>query len=100
MRRIHAPIGLCSLLFALSVPATATAQASEQELRDDIEALKQGQEQIRKDLDEIKKLLRTRVQPQGPPAPDVAGKVFDLGDNPLKGERTAPLTLVEFTDYQ
>ena len=30
----------------------------------------------------------------------MADVVFDLGDNPTKGSSDAPLTLIEFTDYQ
>lgn len=100
MRKTHALIGLCSLLFALGPAAGAGAQTTEQELKDEIDALKQGQEQIRKDLGEIKKLLQAQAQPRRPAAPDVKGKVFDLGDNPIKGAASARLVLVEFTDYQ
>ena len=89
------------LMLLTLLPVTATfAQATETELKDEIDALKQGQEQIRKDLEEIKKLLTARAQPQRPAGPDVNGKVFDLGDNPIVGEDTAKITLVEFTDYQ
>jgi hypothetical protein len=72
------------------------------ELEKEIEALKKGQEAIQKELAEIKRLIQTR--PAAAPArragPDVAGKTFDLRANPVKGEQTAKLTLVEFTDYQ
>ena len=51
-------------------------------------------------MDEIKKMLKERAQPRRPPAPDVSGKVFDLGETPIEGESTAKITLVEFTDYQ
>ena len=99
MRRLSTLAGWFPLLLLL--PATgAFGQATQQELQEEIEALKQGQEQIRKDLDEIKKLLTARTQPRRPTAPDVSGKVFDLGTNPVQGERTAKITLVEFTDYQ
>jgi len=99
MTRFPALTGWLTLLLVL--PGTAASgQATNQEFQDEIEALKQGQEQIQKDLQEIKKLLQARAQPQRPAAPDVAGKVFDLGDNPVKGESTAKITLVEFTDYQ
>lgn len=95
---IPALVGAC--LLALSPLSNALAQDSEQELRDEIEALKQGQKEIRSDLAEIKKLLQARPQRAAPAAPDVKGKVFDLGANPVKGASTAKLTLVEFTDYQ
>ena len=99
MKRLSTLAGWLLLLNLLPASA-AVGQATEQELQEEIEALKQGQEQIRKVLDEIKKLLTARTQPRRPTAPDVAGKVFDLGANPIQGERTAKITLVEFTDYQ
>jgi len=34
------------------------------------------------------------------PPPSGIGAVIDYGSNPVKGERTAKLTLVEFSDYQ
>ena len=102
MKRTLKSISVCLLtvLLGLAAVVQARAQASDPEIQQEIEALKQGQEQIRKDLEEIKKLLQARAQPQRPAAPDVAGKTFELGDNPVKGDSTAKLTLVEFTDYQ
>ena len=102
MKRTLKSISVCLLavLFSLTVVVQARAQTSDPELKEEVEALKKGQEQIQKDLAEIKKLLQARPQPQRPAAPDVKGKVFDLGDNPVVGEPSAKLTLVEFTDYQ
>lgn len=82
----------------LSLPGLA--QTEKAEVQRDIEALKQGQQEIQKQLAEIKKLLETRPAAAAPKGPNVAGKIFNLGDNPVKGEPTAKLTLVEFTDYQ
>lgn len=84
-------------LVALGLPAVA--QETDQELRKEIEALREGQKQIQKELAEIKRLLSTQRK-AAPAGPNVKDKVFDLGDNPVKGEQTARLTLVEFTDYQ
>lgn len=84
-------------LAALGLPVFA--QQPDEELSKEIEALKEGQQQIRKELAEIKRLLSTQRQAR-PPGPNVKDKVFDLGANPVKGEQTAKLTLVEFTDYQ
>jgi hypothetical protein len=36
---------------------------------------------------------------QAPP-PSGLGALIDYGNSPSKGERTAKLTLVEFSDYQ
>ncbi len=55
--------------------------------------------QNQKQLAEIKKLVQQRPAAR-PKGPDVKGKVFDLGANPVKGDPAAKVTLVEFTDYQ
>ncbi len=91
-------IAVAAVAFALVVPAVG--QEAEPDLRDEIESLKQGQQQIRKDLQEIKGLLQAQRRPAAPSGPNVKDKVFDLGANPVLGERTAKITLVEFTDYQ
>jgi protein-disulfide isomerase len=81
----------------LSVPPASAQQPPTDDLKKDIEALKDGQKAMQKDLEEIKTLLKSR--PAGPPPP-LQNVVLDLGKNPFKGERTAKLTLVEFSDYQ
>jgi hypothetical protein len=80
----------------LSAPLALAQQTSTDNLKKDIEGLKEGQKAIQKDLEEIKTLLKSR--PAGP-APPPQNVVLDLGKNPFKGERTAKLTLVEFSDY-
>ena len=97
--RIHHLATLALALSALlSMPGHAQTETAE--MQRDIEALKQGQQEIQKQLAEIKKLLQARPAAAAPRGPNVAGKIFNLGDNPVKGEQTARLTLVEFTDYQ
>lgn len=73
-----------------------------EELKKEIETLKQGQQQIQRQLIQILRLIQQQGQPARPQpqGPDVEGKTFELGSNPVIGENTAPLTLVEFTDYQ
>lgn len=92
---------LGALLLMLPLAGSAFAQSSDEELKQEIEALKKGQQQIQKELQEIKKLIQARPAAPPPPAgPNVKGKVFDIGANPVKGVPAAKLTLVEFTDYQ
>jgi protein-disulfide isomerase len=77
--------------------------AQDTDLRDEIEALKKGQQEIQKQLAEVMKLLKQRPAAPAQPArrgPQVEGKVFTLGANPVEGESTAKLTLIEFSDYQ
>ena len=71
------------------------------ELKQEIEELKKGQADIRKQLEEIRKLLQARpTAARAAAGPNVRNVVFDLGENLTKGEDTAKLTMVEFTDYQ
>ena len=69
-----------------------------QDLRQEIETLKEGQQAIQKALQEIKSLLSTRQAPA--PAPPPLDVLLDIGGSPFKGNRNAKLTLIEFTDYQ
>ena len=72
----------------------AAQQTSTDELKRDIQALQESLKAIQKDLQEIKGMLARPTPPSG------IGAVIDFGNSPLKGERTAKLTLVEFSDYQ
>jgi protein-disulfide isomerase len=76
---------------------SAQQQSTPEELKREIEALKAEMRAVQKDLQEIKTLLAP-LRAQQPPQPQ--NVVLDLGNRPFRGERTARLTLVEFTDYQ
>jgi len=92
--------GAALALSVAAAPAPAPAQESKDDLRKEIDALKTGQQEILKQLDEIKKLVQARQAPAAPSGPNVKDVVFNLGANPTKGPASAKLTLVEFTDYQ
>ena len=68
-------------------------------LRKDVEALKEGQTAIQKDLQEIKTLLRARPTAAAPAAAPLEA-VLSLDGAPVKGEKSAKVALVDFTDYQ
>ncbi len=93
---------IVSALFFQGISGSAQAdRQSDQELRDEIAALKQGQEKMRADLAEIKRILQQGQRPAAAPSgPNVAGKIFDLGNNPVMGNDGAKIALLEFTDYQ
>lgn len=96
-RRVSAALG--AFLLTLAPGATAFGQSSDADLKQEIEALKKGQQEIRSELQEIKRLIQSRPAAR-PSGPNVKDKVFALGENPIKGEPTAKLTLIEFLDYQ
>ncbi len=83
------------LMLCGSVRAADTTSVDEiKALRQDIEALTQGQQAIGRDIADIKKLL------QPPPRVRPIDTVLEVGDAPSKGRKDAKLTLVEFSDYQ
>ncbi len=96
-RRI--PTGAAALALPLLLAASAAAQPPSDDLKQEIEALKRGQQQIQQQLAELKRLVQQGRQP-APSGPNVAGKTFNLAANPVKGEPGARLTLIEFLDYQ
>ena len=97
---ISAGTGAALAVMLAAAPAPVLAQESKDDLKKEIEELKQGQQQILKQLDELKKMMAARQAPAAPAGPNVKDIVFNLGANPTKGSSTAKLTLVEFTDYQ
>ena len=92
--------GVGAALAVSLAAAPISAQESKDDLTKEIDALKKGQAEILKQLEEIKKLVQARPAAAQPGGPIVKDVVFNLGANPTKGSATAKLTLVEFTDYQ
>jgi protein-disulfide isomerase len=94
LRRAVLPSAM-TLGWLLAAPLAAQPEPAAADLAKEIAALKASVQAIQKDVQEIKALLLTRPA-GGPPA----SVVIDPGSNQFKGERTAKLTLVEFSDYQ
>ncbi len=79
------------------VPADVVAQAKSDVANTDIEELKKGQAEIKKELAEIRKLLTPA------PAPSAVEKLevtVAVGSNAPRGSANAPVTMIEFSDYQ
>lgn len=92
-------LGLLALVL-LAAPPAWSQQAPAEDLKAQIDALSQAIEAMQRDLQEIKALLQTRALAPAPAPTPAENVVLDLRDNPARGERTATLTLVEFSDYQ
>jgi protein-disulfide isomerase len=88
-------IGLLFILLLSATPLQAQQQSSTDDLRNEIKTLTQSVKEMQKDLQEIKALLQS-----GKPAPPSQNLVLDLSNNPTRGEATAKLTLIEFSDFQ
>lgn len=116
MKQLVAAISVAALAFMDSLPGFAQTKADFDELkqeigtlkeiqalRRDVEGLKAGQQGLQKDLQEIKTLLQARPTGGGaggavPAAPQ--NVVLESDGAPTKGENTAKLAMIEFTDYQ
>ena len=97
-RRLASRAAALALPLALAAPAFA--QDTNDDLRQELDALKQGQKQIQQEIAELKKMLQKDQKRPAAAGSNVAGKVFNLAANPVKGIPSARLTLIEFMDYQ
>ena len=88
-------LGLTSLTLLYAQVGFTQSTEELKSLRKELEALKQGQITIQKELQEIKNLLGGR---QAPPQPQDV--VLNVDDHPYKGDKNTKLTLIEFSDYQ
>ena len=80
----------------LCASSSGSAQTADEQMKKDIEALKEGQQAIQKDLAEIKRLLQSR-----PAAADALPRdPIAITSEPFKGKGTATVALIEFSDYQ
>jgi protein-disulfide isomerase len=89
--------GLAVVIVAAEAPRAETAA---DRLRQDVEALKQGQDAIRGQIEEMRKLLEARLPAPRQPVEAIDAELVVAQDDPIKGGEAAALTLVEFSDYQ
>ena len=71
-------------------------------LKREIQALKDQQAQIQRDLQAIKIFLQTALQPrqaQEPEVPGLVGAMIPIEGEPAMGSASAKLTIVEISDY-
>ncbi len=64
-------------------------------IKREVEALKKNQAALQKDLDAMKNAVSRRRPPN-----TFKQMVLNVDDDPFKGEKNAPLTVVDFSDYQ
>ncbi len=108
-RRIHTLIRLAVVcLFALTLcrPGAAQKKDKNQQLRDDVAALKTEvqtlstqQQQILSELDDLKRMMMQANARPSEPGLQLPATLAVAGD-PVEGASTAKVALVEFTDFQ
>jgi protein-disulfide isomerase len=100
LRHSHLLAAAVVLGLALATPVAAQVKPAEK-----ASSMTQAQgDAILKELRQIRQLLEKMVkadsQRAAQPAPSTEGVKVQIGESPTLGSPTAPLTMVEFTDYQ
>lgn len=90
-------ITISALVAYGSAYAEDTLQSSIESLRDEVRALREAQQGVKHDLGEIKKLLERKEEPL---RKDPAQAKLLLNEGPAKGEPSAKIVVVEFSDYE
>jgi protein-disulfide isomerase len=92
-------------IFVCVFSAEGFAQdADAKRLARELEELRTRQAAVEQKLEEVLRTVRSledfRVPPRLPPVPVAASRVIDITGAPFQGSSTAPLTLIEFSDYE
>lgn len=68
-------------------------------LKKDMQSLKEGQQAIQKDIQEIRKLLASRPS-GGAPSEQALNAIVSTEGEPFRGKKDAKLTMIEFSEFQ
>ncbi len=86
------------LLLLGSQIAVTQPQDELEAIKKEIEGLKKNQENLQRELETLKKAMRGRGRRRAPqPFKPV---VLSVANEPYKGNKSATLTLMDFSDYQ
>jgi protein-disulfide isomerase len=91
---------LAPLLFLFLACSQSSAQSPKdaESLRKEIDVLKAQQAEMQKSLDEIRDFLQKATGGRFG-APSIVNTTFDVSGSPSNGQSSAPITIVEISDY-
>ncbi len=88
---------VCLSLILSLYPVTEAADMANSKSDEEIKALKKEMQDLRKDVEDLKTKITARQQA---PAPEPQEVVVSMDDDPVKGDLNAPVTIIEFSDFQ
>ena len=88
-----------TLIFGVQLAFSQTTEEFKA-LQKEIDALKEGQAGLKKDIQDIKKLMDPKPAAAAAPAGEFKDAIFNIKGAPIKGDKNAKLVLMEFSDYQ
>src|SRR3990170_4609313 len=88
---------VCLSLILSLYPVTEAADMANSKSDEEIKALRKEMQDLRKDVEDLK--TKTIVRQQVP-APEPQEAVVSMNDDPVKGDLNAPVTIIEFSDFQ
>jgi len=95
---IAAALGLASLPQAQAQARNDKPKPTEATLQQQIDDLKAGQQQILKEVQEIKKILQSFQEAAAPQTPSEIS--LPISGEPFKGSPAARVAIIEYSDYQ
>jgi len=91
------------MVLIMGIPQLASAQRpnrQQNEMKREIETLKQGQAAVQNELQELKKLVLLMAGGRAPSPEPARPETINIANSPSVGEQSARLVVVEFSDYQ
>lgn len=99
MKKVLSLVVVVAVMFLFTQAGWTQTSEELQPIIDEINNLKKGQQSIQKDLQEIKKLMKAQPA-RAKRQEQFKDAVIDITGDPFKGEKTAKVTILEFSDYQ
>jgi protein-disulfide isomerase len=95
MKKLSVIASVAILLLLFAQPGFSQKSKELDTIKEDVKALKEGQQAIQKELQEIKNQLKAKPAPA-----EFKETVINVDGDPFKGNKDAKLAVIEFSDYQ